>query len=155
MGRRSNAAFTLVELVVVLLVMGILAGVATPRFGQALVQTEIDAAARRLAADLRYARSEALRTSVPQAVEFLTTANSYSLPGVADPDHPSEEYAIDLPADAYGTEILDADFAGSGVVTFGVHGFPSSAGSVTLVLGGEQVVVACDDRGDVTYGSAE
>jgi general secretion pathway protein H len=59
---RVAAGVTLIELVVVLALMAILAGVAIPLLGPGVSTTELKSAARQVAAGLRLARSEAVAT---------------------------------------------------------------------------------------------
>ena len=61
--------FTLFELLVVLAVMGLIATLAVPRFGQAGPGAALDRAARGLVADLREARSRAITEN--RSVAFL------------------------------------------------------------------------------------
>ena len=51
---------TLLEILIVLALMAIIAGIAVPLFGGGVSSTELKGAAREVAAGLRYARSEAL-----------------------------------------------------------------------------------------------
>lgn len=59
---RSAAGVTLIELVVVMVLLAILAGVAIPLLGPGVSTTELKSAARQVAAGLRMARSEAVAT---------------------------------------------------------------------------------------------
>ena len=150
---RARRGFTRVELIVVILVMGILAGVAAPKYGEAVAYAHVDAAARRVAADLRYARSEALRTSLPRLVQFSARDNVYELTDVADPDHPARVYQINLAAEPYGVEIAAVDFGGVETVTFNIHGAPNTSGYVRLEHAGQRIAVLCDAMGETSYAS--
>ena len=59
----TRRAFSLVELVIVILVLGILAGAAAPRYASALRWKRLESSAYRIAADLRRARDEAVQAS--------------------------------------------------------------------------------------------
>jgi general secretion pathway protein H len=59
---RSAAGVTLIELIVVMVLMAVLAGVAIPLLGPGVSTTELKSAARKVAAGLRTARSEAVAT---------------------------------------------------------------------------------------------
>ena len=51
-----SRAFTLVELVIMVLLLGIVAGTAGPKYVESLAYYRVQAAAQRVAADLRLAR---------------------------------------------------------------------------------------------------
>jgi general secretion pathway protein H len=59
---RTSAGVTLLELLVVLMIMAIIAGMSIPLLGSGVSTTELKSAARQVAAGLRLARSEAVAT---------------------------------------------------------------------------------------------
>jgi general secretion pathway protein H len=59
---RTHRGFTLLELVIVLSIMAIIAGLTIPMLGAGVSTTELKSAARQVAAGLRMARSEAVAT---------------------------------------------------------------------------------------------
>ncbi len=136
--------FTLIELVIVMLITGILTAVAAPRYAQSVASFQAKAAAKRIAADLNYARQEAMNQGVSQQVTFVIASDSYSIPGVPNPDKTSQAYSVSLAATSYPAAITTADFSGSPAVTFDIHGNPDSAGSITVEAGGIQEVVKLD-----------
>ena len=56
---RQRAGFSAIELAIAVLVMGILAAAAAPRFTESLSRSRLDAARKRILADLRYAQRHA------------------------------------------------------------------------------------------------
>lgn len=68
--RKSQRAFTLIELLVVLVLLTILMALVPPLLQGGVSGTELKGAARRLAAGLKYARSQAI-TSHKEAVLIL------------------------------------------------------------------------------------
>lgn len=60
--RRGDAGVTLIELLIVLSIMAIIAGLVIPLLGPGVSSAELKAAAREMAAGLRLARSEAMAT---------------------------------------------------------------------------------------------
>jgi general secretion pathway protein H len=59
---RTPAGFTLLELLVVLVIMAIVAGMTIPMLGSGVSNGELKSAARKVAAGLRMARSDAVAT---------------------------------------------------------------------------------------------
>jgi prepilin-type N-terminal cleavage/methylation domain-containing protein len=140
----GNRAFTLVELVMVLVLVGVLAAVAAPRFARANANYRADLAARRIAADLAFAQRKARASSKQVTVSFAVATHSYQLVNVSDLDRSSQTYIVKLSAEPYGASLLTADFAGAAQVVFDGYGTPSAAGAVTLRAGGVQRTVTLD-----------
>ena len=137
-------AFTLLELLVVLIVMGVLASIAVPRYAQSLVHQRLEAAARRLIVDLTYAQRRARSTGVSVTVSFNPNTDAYTLVGVADPDHGGADYEVQLRGEPYQAAIVSADFDGDTEVIFDGYGAPDSGGTVIVQVGGYQKTITLD-----------
>ncbi|MBI3866026.1 MAG: prepilin-type N-terminal cleavage/methylation domain-containing protein, partial [Planctomycetia bacterium] len=74
--RRRCSGFTLVELVIVILILGIASVIAVPRFVNTLNSSRARTAARRVANDVALVRSWARITSQSQSITFDTTGNT-------------------------------------------------------------------------------
>ncbi|MFW6158955.1 MAG: pilus assembly FimT family protein, partial [Planctomycetota bacterium] len=66
----SRSAFTLIELMIVLLIVGTLAATALPTLNSGLDQMRADTLAREIATDIRYAQELAIKTGVKHRVAF-------------------------------------------------------------------------------------
>ncbi|PIE74015.1 MAG: type II secretion system protein GspH [Deltaproteobacteria bacterium] len=69
-GVKKCAGFTLVELLLVLVILGLVTGIAVPRFSGSLVTVKVKGAAQRTAAILRYARDLAISNQGVCEVRF-------------------------------------------------------------------------------------
>jgi prepilin-type N-terminal cleavage/methylation domain-containing protein len=133
--RRLRGGFTLVELVVVIFIMGIVAAIATPKFGGSLGIYRADSAAKRIQADLKLARQAAMSESSVKTVTFIPLSDSYAIAGVDHPDHPGQAYSVDLTDHPYDSAITTALFGTGLVVQFDRFGVPDFGGSVMVQSG--------------------
>jgi prepilin-type N-terminal cleavage/methylation domain-containing protein len=133
--RRASAgvgrpAFTLIELVIVILITSIFAAVATPSFLDSLLFHRVESAARRVKADIDYQRQRARLTSTAQSITFA--ASTYTLSGAKSLNDPTQVYTVNLRQSPYSLDSTVANFAGAQVITFDGYGTPSSGGTVVL-----------------------
>ena len=143
-------AFTLVELVIVVLIIGIMTAAAVPEFGDSLQFNRVESAASRIAADLQMARNRARMASADQVVDFDAAAASYTMPGLPDLDHPGQDYTVNLAGSPYNVLLTYVDFNGVDLVTFNGSGIPDSAGEIDVESGGYLKTVVLDASGRVT-----
>ena len=144
---RGRRAFTLLEVVIAVLVMAILAAVATPQLGNAITHHRAKAAALRIGSDLQRAQRAARLAGASRSVVFDVAANRYSLPGLTDPDHPGQAFTVDLAATGYPASLLSVSLGPSGTstsITFDMYGRPDAGGSITLRSGGDQRTIQID-----------
>lgn len=73
--------FTLIELLVVVAIVAVLAGLAVPSFTTMMMKRSVQGAALSLVADLRFARSEALRRSITVSVCSLAAGSTSTCSG--------------------------------------------------------------------------
>jgi prepilin-type N-terminal cleavage/methylation domain-containing protein len=137
--RRS--AFSLVELTMVIAIVGVAAAIAMPRYSASLARYKLEAAARRLAADLALAQSRARALSASQTVIF--SAAGYTLSGMTDPERPSSPYSVSL-GEEFSASITANSFGHGKTVTFNGYGVPDGAGTIILQVGVLQKSVSVD-----------
>ena len=140
----AQRGFSLLELVIVLMIIAALSAIVVPRYSGALARYRAESAARRIAADLEYARAQADSQSASQQIIFDVAANSYQLTGLSGLDHPSLPYFVDLSDDLAGATLVAVDFGGDSTVVFNGYGVPDSGGTIAIKVGSVQETIALD-----------
>lgn len=146
--RAARPAFTLIELSIVVLILAVMAAIAAPRYSAALGNYRVNAAAGRVAGDLRYIRQYARKISQPQTVTFNATTNTYTAATMTDVTRRGTGYTVNLLASDYLADITSVSF-GAGSVTFDIYGQPSVTGTVVVASGGLQRTIELDGGGNV------
>ncbi len=101
---QPRRAFSLIELIAVILVIGILSAIAVPTMGS-LKTTRSAAAARRILRDLSYARERAIATGCRTWVVFSVATNTYSV--LAEPKgNPGRSNAVTMTDPATGNNYV-------------------------------------------------
>ncbi len=148
-----RCAFTILELVIVLLIMGILTAVTAPTFYDSLLFHRVESAARRVKADLKLARAQARLTSASQSVTFANSG--YTISNTKSLDRPAAVYSVDLTKQPYALDSATPNFSSAATVTFDGYGTPTSGGTVVLVAKTHTCTVTLDGTtGDVTITSS-
>ena len=137
-----QSAFTAVELIVVVAILAMLGALVLPRVGAGGANYRVDAAARRIAADLNYARGQARLTSTAHSVTFDTSSSRYAFQSLPSPDRSSTTYAIELGLPPYEVVLKVANFNGSPTLNFSAFGVPDNGGEVQLECGAASRTVA-------------
>ncbi len=137
-----RCAFSIFELVIVLLIMSILAAVAVPMFFDSLLFHRVESAARRVKADLELARTQARLTSASQSITF--TNSTYMLSNTTSLDKPGTVYTVDLSKQPYSLDSATANFSNLATVSFDGYGTPSSGGTVVLNAKSHQCTVTVE-----------
>ncbi len=139
----SRAAFTVAELVFVLVIISIIAALAVPRYANAVARYRAELSAARIAADLTFARRYAKFNSTDLKIGFDAAADSYELSGVPDPDDGSPDYVVQLSEEPYGADLVSADVGTDGFLWFNGFGLPDGAATIRVQVGtyGSQVTV--------------
>jgi Tfp pilus assembly protein FimT len=133
---KRSTAFSIMELIVVLMIMSIVAAVAAPSFHRSLEYHQLESAARRVKQDLEYLQATARTRSVSLECEFdgLTyTMGSGALQGLDR----SGDYTVDLAAAPYDVESVVVDLDGETSIEFNGYGESAHDATITLGIGDE------------------
>jgi MSHA pilin protein MshC len=163
--KRIDLGFTLVELIVVLLLVGILAFIVLPRSSENTIQ--LSSQAEQVAADIRYAQTLSMTRGAalgPQGrycifftatgYQYRNNGNSYATPCTVAVNHPAtgSSAAIVLTGTAVSTANLTGNY-----LEFDTKGQPASlaapASNATITLtatGGPRTVVVSPVTGKAT-----
>jgi MSHA pilin protein MshC len=136
---KQERGFTAIELILVIVILGILAAIAYPRF-QGLPGIRVSAAAQAIAADIRYAQSQAVSTAYNYKVYFYASTNSYSVYQVNRSSGAETIMSHPLKAGNY-TVVVATDYpgviiGGDYTVEFDYLGAPSTGGGGSVIVSG-------------------
>jgi prepilin-type N-terminal cleavage/methylation domain-containing protein len=143
----SARGFTLTELIVIISILGIVSWLAYPKMA-AMDEIKLDTAARRLAADLRYAQSLAMSRRIIHGILFDTALEKYTVfapnpaAPITDPADRARAMTVDYTTrtEFKGVLIQSAAFGTTPGVTFDYFGVPRDTGGVDLTTSGRVVL---------------
>jgi len=166
-----TAGFTFIEVMIVLLLMGIFAMLGLPALNAAMGDFRLSGAAQEVVSALEFAQLSAISgrktrvvIGVPQdrigVRQYKTPADLFNggdelvasdvedgtYKFMGNPMNKGTDYLIILPDESrfQGVEITVSSFGVDDAVFFDTLGAPSHGGTITLTLGGRQMVVALD-----------
>ena len=137
--RRKEAAFTLVELLCVVALLGMMTAIALPLFQDIGRKRNLEIAARTMATDMRRCQQAAILTGKEHYIEFLIYYDLYQYRINTVPKSKTEK--VKFPEGVYYRSTTIANTNGIPRLSFGANGAPGSAGTVVLR----------NTKGDVLY----
>ncbi len=172
-GRVTLRAFSLFELVIVLVVLGLLAVVAAPRFASSMSRYEAETVARQFAADVRYAQQRARAESRAWRVVLAGDGSSWvveavpevvsggAVKGVPLGEESAESIGpsagVSMPESALADRGVSVEIEGSLVkmsraLVFDAFGMPNDGAKFVFTRGDASSWVLVSDGGVVTSG---
>ncbi|MDD5668975.1 MAG: prepilin-type N-terminal cleavage/methylation domain-containing protein [Candidatus Omnitrophica bacterium] len=137
------AGFTLIEVIMVIVIVGILAGMAIPRF-DSFYGMKMESAAKKMITDIRYVQQIAVSRHTNTRIVFnpgndTYTAQEETSPGsgtwnsITDP-YTRSNLTMNFHADAQygGIDLSGASFGGISTLQFNLEGKPADGGTVSL-----------------------
>jgi type II secretory pathway pseudopilin PulG len=137
----------MVELVLVITILGILAWIAYPKFAT-YYEIKLDAAARRVAADLRFAQNQSIGSRLTHGVLFEPALGRYTVfaptpaTPLLDPADRARPLRVDFGSktEFQGVTLESAAFAAATGVKFDFFGVPLDTAGVELAAPGRVVL---------------
>ncbi|MEZ6193024.1 MAG: hypothetical protein R3C45_17265, partial [Phycisphaerales bacterium] len=110
--------------------------IAVPRYANALARYRADAAAKRIIADLSYARELARSSSARSQVEIKPGSDQIHISGIPNPDG-GGDWLTYLSRGPYYADITNVSFNGDTTVKFDGYGSPNFGGKIIVRVGSE------------------
>jgi len=129
---------TLLELLIVLMLMALIAGIAIPMFGGGVSSSDLKSAAREVAAGLRFARDQAIAQRAESRLELNLQGRTFRVP--PDPRTHRLPERLDLKLYTAQRDLVDEKI---GAIRFFPDG-GSNGGRVTLASGERKYDVDVD-----------
>lgn len=148
--RGTSPGFTLFEVMIIALLLGIVAAVAVPSINNTFDEMKLNGAAREVVSALYYAQSISIKEGKDYKVQFQIAQNRFSCQESLTslkPLHPADKkpYEIDFDDEGYiqGVTLISAIFgiSNKSSVKFNSLGEADDSGSVVLGYGGFQKTI--------------
>lgn len=147
---RFRGGITLVEIVIVVLVIGIMASMAVPRYSRQIQHRQVMSAAMLIISDLEQTRQRAISTSTTRSVTFDASAHAYSLTSESRYARGNNTATVQLNETPWSTQIrsISAGMSSASVrqltVSFNGTGTLNENARIVLVSGNMLATVHMD-----------
>ena len=134
-GSHRPRAFTLIELVMVIVIMSVMAAITIPRFASASNRYRVDAAVQQILADVNMTAAVANRASATRTISFDPDSDNYTLVGQTSPVNPAEDWVIQLGVEPFGVNLARVTFGADDDLPISGHGLLAESGELTVTAG--------------------
>lgn len=164
---KARNGFSLVELTLVMVIIGVLSAIAIPKYGRSIARYRAGTAAYRIVHDLELARTKARAQSAAQTITFRASGDGYLIANLADRDTGAASTTVELGAEPYlsrigaiklsagkdGAAAVDYDYIARGgnladatanTIKFDGFGVPDRGAEITIVSGTATKLVRLD-----------
>ena len=128
----TRRAFTLVELIVVLVIISAIAGLALPAYGSAVARYRLDAAAYALSGELDRSAVHARTTASTVTIRFDTTNHLVEFDNLPDRRSGAATFTLDLREEPRDATLVSVNFDGFEYYSISGYGVPSTDGLIIL-----------------------
>lgn len=147
--RLRTRAFSLVELVVVVLIVAVLTAIAVPRFTESAARARVTAAAERLGAEIVMTGERARAASAMHGLGVTRNSGKITIVG---PDK-NVIATRDLGVEPYLATVVRTDLA-AGEVQFSGYALPNTSGRIMLRSAGYLAIVSIASDGVVSVSNS-
>jgi prepilin-type N-terminal cleavage/methylation domain-containing protein len=140
-----HGAFTLLELLTVIAVLGIVTAIVTPRYGRSIARTRADAAMERMLADIRRTQALANASSTALKMDLDVDSTSYILPKSRTLDNQTASKRVRLDLGPYFASTLICHLDGKCALLIDAYGRITSTGAIEIRVGREVRWIGVED----------
>jgi general secretion pathway protein H len=145
--RPASEGFSLIELMIVLVIMSFVLALAGPAVTRGLSGLTLKTAAKKVAAALRYARSQAVSRSQPYSVIFDRDYNRVVIRGIPQPLTPDQTAAEEEP----GMEAESAAEAAKKKPEIKVVPLPEGITLTEITVGGKEITATKEELAQMVF----
>ena len=148
--RPASKGFSLIELMIVLVIMSFVLALAGPAVTRGLSGLTLKTAAKKVAAALRYARSQAVSRSQPYSVIFDRDYNRVVIRGIPQPLTPDQTEAAE---EDPGMEAESAAEAAKKKPEIKVVSLPEGITLTEITVGGKEITATKEELAQMVFYS--
>jgi len=123
---RSEAGFTMIELMVIITIAAILLALAVPSFTESLARRRLEGVTNELNADLQFTRTQAVSNNA--SVSLVTSAHGYTVSGVTTVSSVASPVTV-----TYKTITLDSTISLTPSMTVTMDGYRGMSSAATTI----------------------